>query len=398
MNVVAVDFRAAIADRIEAAPEQLASRWLAELERLVAASSDGIFPGDELLGTIPALILDLAAFLRAPVQESIAANASVTARAAELGRLRHAQQASVHQVLREYRTLRTVFAEFVDDEIMRLRLTAQAHDVIDLMNRLEAAIDVLLQTTIDTFVAEYTDTITQHASKLEGFNRMVTHELRQPIGVFQMAVKLLGIDDAWKDRGRREQILATVDRNVARINETLGKLVALSRSGEESDNALVQRVELSGVVRDVIDQLREMADARDVEVRVGRGLPAMTIDVARLELALVNLLSNAIKYSDPNKSRKVVEVACAASSRPEICTISIRDNGLGIAEADLRSIFARFYRGHADRDRELGTSGLGLGLSIVADCVDALKGEIRVESTLGEGTTFYLELPVSPTS
>jgi two-component system OmpR family sensor kinase len=146
----------------------------------------------------------------------------------------------------------------------------------------------------------------------------------------------------------------------------------------------------------VIDQLREMADARGVEVRVADGLPALTIDVARLELALVNLLSNAIKYSDPNTSTKVVEVACAASSRPEICTITIRDNGLGIAEPDLRSIFARFYRGHPDRDRELGTSGLGLGLSIVADCVDALKGEIRVESTLGEGTTFFLELPLAP--
>jgi two-component system phosphate regulon sensor histidine kinase PhoR len=55
----------------------------------------------------------------------------------------------------------------------------------------------------------------------------------------------------------------------------------------------------------------------------------------------------------------------------------------------------RFYRGHADRDRELGTNGLGLGLAIVADCVDILKGDIRVESQLDEGTTFFLDLPVA---
>jgi hypothetical protein len=66
-------------------------------------SPDDIFPGDELLGQIPELILELAAFFRTPAEEAIAANAVVTAKATELGQLRHAQRASVHQVLREYR-------------------------------------------------------------------------------------------------------------------------------------------------------------------------------------------------------------------------------------------------------------------------------------------------------
>ena len=109
-------------------------------------------------------------------------------------------------------------------------------------------------------------------------------------------------------------------------------------------------------------------------------------------------MSNAIKYSDPGKADRFVEVAPAATPRPDACAIAIRDNGIGIAEADLRSIFARFYRGHAERDRELGTSGLGLGLSIVADCVDVLKGDIHVESNLGEGTTFFVELPLTTES
>jgi signal transduction histidine kinase len=83
------------------------------------------------------------------------------------------------------------------------------------------------------------------------------------------------------------------------------------------------------------------------------------------------------------------------TDRSGFCTVSIHDNGIGIAESDLKSIFARFYRGHAaERDRRTG--GLGLGLSIVADCVDALKGDIHVESTLGEGTTFFLDLPLAP--
>jgi signal transduction histidine kinase len=393
MHAVATDFQRVIAFRIDAADRLLASRWFEGLEPLVPVALDDIFPGEQLLGHAPSLIREIAAFLRAPAQDAIAANAVVTARATELGRLRHAQHASVHQVLREYRTLRTVIAGYIEEEIARLRLAPTPDELIDLMNRLEAAVDVLLQTTIDTFVAEYTEAITQHTSRLEGFNRMVSHELRQPLGTLQFALKRLLAPDTWADPPKRDQILATVERNVTRIGDTLSTLIALSRSGNAAENVSVQRVDLSSLSNDIVTQLREMAEARGVEVRVANSLPTVTVDVARLELVLVNLISNAIKYSDPNKPLRFVEVESVASERPDICTIMVRDNGIGIAEADLHSIFARFYRGHANRDRELGTSGLGLGLAIVADCIDALKGDIRVESKLGEGTTFFLELP-----
>jgi signal transduction histidine kinase len=175
--------------------------------------------------------------------------------------------------------------------------------------------------------------------------------------------------------------------------DTLGKLVALARSDESGESALVQRVDLTAMTQDVLGQLREMADARGVDVRLHGPLPALTVDAARLELVLMNLLSNAIKYSDPKKPVRFVDIASEPSAWPDVCTLNIRDNGIGIAESDLRSIFARFYRGRSEHDRDLGTTGLGLGLSIVADCVDALKGDIRVESTLGEGTTFTLEVP-----
>jgi signal transduction histidine kinase len=395
-NVVAPEFRTAIADRIEASHQLVASRWLEELKRVVPLAENDIFPGDQPLGGMPALIRELAGFLRAPAAQAIAANAVVTAGATELGHLRYVQHASVHQVLREYRALRTAFAEFIKEETRRLQLKPKVDELVELMSLVETAVDVLLQTTIDAFVAEYTETIRRHTTRLEGFSRMVSHELRQPLGILQFAVKLLGSEEASPDGAKRKQILATAERGVTRMNETLGKLVALSRSGEGTDNALVQRVELEALTHDVIAQLREMADARRVDVRVAGSLPAVTIDAARLELVLVNLISNAIKYSDPNKAVRFVEIASVPDSGDDVCRLSIRDNGIGIAEGDLRSIFARFYRGRPERDRELGTSGLGLGLSIVADCVDAVKGDIRVESTLGEGTTFFVEVPSAP--
>ena len=122
MNGVASDFGTVVAQRIEAAHQLSASRWLAQLKGVLPIAADNIFPGDELLGQIPALILELAAFLRAPAEEAIAANAVVTAKATELGQLRHAQRASVHQVLREYRALHAVIAQFIDEEAARLGL------------------------------------------------------------------------------------------------------------------------------------------------------------------------------------------------------------------------------------------------------------------------------------
>jgi hypothetical protein len=121
-SVVAPDFRTAIGDRIDASHQLLASRWLEELKLVVPVAENDIFPGDQLLGRIPALIHELAAFLKAPAAEAIAANAVVTARATELGRLRRAQHASVHQVLREYRALRSAVAQFIKDESRRLQL------------------------------------------------------------------------------------------------------------------------------------------------------------------------------------------------------------------------------------------------------------------------------------
>ena len=96
----------------------------------------------------------------------------------------------------------------------------------------------------------------------------------------------------------------------------------------------------------------------------------------------------------------VVEVthlpAAAPSSEVALArwTLLVRDNGLGIAPEHQRTIFGRFVRAHAHLDEELGVTGSGLGLSIVADCVEAMGGTITCESAPGDGTTFKMQLPL----
>jgi signal transduction histidine kinase len=138
-----------------------------------------------------------------------------------------------------------------------------------------------------------------------------------------------------------------------------------------------------------------MADARGVEIRVLNPLPTLTIDVGRLELTFVNLLSNAIKYSDEAKPVRWVEIG-GLESADDRCQIAVRDNGLGIPPDSVVRIFDRFTRAHVQRDDVAHVGGLGLGLSIVEDCVGAMHGRIEVKSDVGVGTTFVLTLPRTP--
>jgi signal transduction histidine kinase len=126
-------------------------------------------------------------------------------------------------------------------------------------------------------------------------------------------------------------------------------------------------------------------------------LPEVTVDVGRLELILTNLLSNAIKYSDPAKSDRFVEVLPLRSGDSG-AGFQVRDNGLGMTTEQLKRVFTPFFRAHANLEKTLHIEGLGLGLSIVRDCVDAIGASIDVVAAPNEGTTFTVTLPVKTAS
>ncbi|HXG71706.1 MAG TPA: RsbRD N-terminal domain-containing protein, partial [Gemmatimonadaceae bacterium] len=147
------------AERIRESHAVIASQWLDRLRELLPVGSNEIFPTNELLDHIPALIRDVSEYVRAPEAESVAANTAVLAKAQELGRLRYAQKASVHQLLQEYRILGAILAQFVKEQVVLLRVPPAAPDTLDVLARLQESVGVLLQTTVDTFVAAYADTI-----------------------------------------------------------------------------------------------------------------------------------------------------------------------------------------------------------------------------------------------
>jgi len=156
-----------------------------------------------------------------------------------------------------------------------------------------------------------------------------------------------------------------------------------------------QDIEVATIANEVARQLQEMASSRQVRIAVGNGLPELCADPARLELALINLVSNGIKYSDPSKADSFVEITLRNAAEGS-CVLCVRDNGLGIPDADRAAVFERFFRAHAHMDAQLGVTGSGLGLAITADCVRAMGGAITCESTVGVGSCFLITLPLKP--
>jgi signal transduction histidine kinase len=382
-----------IARRLREQHRALAARWFERLLDLLPVNARDVFPTENLLDHIPSLILEISEYLRRPMDAAVVSNTAILEKARELGALRHAQRASLHQVLREYQILSAILVSFVVEELEGLGLSPSPADTASIVSRLHEAVSVLSQATVESFVGLYTETIAEQTQRLEQFTRMAAHEWRQPLGALQFGVSLL--TQASLDPPRKQRTLEALQRNVSHLIELTHKLESVARVRQSDDSPVVQEVDASTVIAEAARQLREMADARGVDIRIADGLPRVTVDVGRLELTFVNLISNAIKYSDPAKPTRYVEITGGEDPQRR-CRIIVRDNGIGIAEDALPSIFHRFTRAHERRTDVRHVGGIGLGLSIVEDCMHALGGTIEVESAEGAGTTFVLTLPIQP--
>ncbi len=153
-------------------------------------------------------------------------------------------------------------------------------------------------------------------------------------------------------------------------------------------------MDLAELVRGVLAEQDERAAARDVVLALQAPSEApMAGDPDDVRLVIRNLVANAIQYNRDGGRVDVRLSALQDGSRPG-WTLEVADTGIGIPQQDLQRIFERFYRVDVARSRETG--GTGLGLSIVRHAVERHRGTIRVESLLGEGTTFSVTLPSDP--
>ena len=378
-----------LATRLEEEHRRLAFLWLERLDALLRVQRTEVFPSHQLLDHIPALVLEIAAHLRLP-DEPIAANTAVMTKATELGLLRFDQRASVHQLLREYQIFAEILEDFCAAEVTKLGHRADASGAIRAVSRASKAVRVLQGKTVDAFITRYMETIENKTAQLRSFSRLISHEIRQPLGVLQVLSRIIAVPEGDEEAAT---LVQSLERNVVRLGEVATKLERLTRLTRRPEGLPHEDViDFTRLTADVVEQLQAMADSRGVTIEVADGLPSLVTDAGRAELVLVNLIANAIKYSDPGKSARRVRIEGAMTTGG--VKLVVRDNGLGLPESKLRVIFDQFVRAHEQLDDELGVRGMGLGLSIVREAMEAMRGTITVESEEGDGTTFTLEWPV----
>jgi two-component system sensor histidine kinase SenX3 len=222
------------------------------------------------------------------------------------------------------------------------------------------------------------------------FIENISHELKTPIG----AIALLSeaIQEAGDDRAAVSKFAASLNKESSRLTFLVQDIIKLSRLQSEEVLASAEIVDLNYVVAEALDRNEQLASSRKIRLVSDQG-PKLEVfgNKEMLITAVKNLVENAISYSDPGTS---VGIGCSA--KESIAEITVTDSGAGISPENQQRIFERFYR--ADPSRSRDTGGTGLGLSIVKHVAKIHRGEIKLFSQVGVGSTFTLRVPLATAS
>ena len=218
---------------------------------------------------------------------------------------------------------------------------------------------------------------------LEAFAYMASHDLQEPLRKIRMfTTRLYEANEAQLDPESKrwaEKTIIAADR----MQRIIHGFLSLSSLRETVD---MKSVDLGAVIEEAKADLEVKIQEKDASIEY-EGLPLVYGNYEYLVLLFLNLISNGIKFSD-----KRPHIRIQADEGPDMVTVRVIDNGIGMREADIPEIFNTFYRAHTKDAYE----GSGIGLSICKKIVDIHNGEITVTSREGHGTTFTVRVPVAP--
>jgi len=217
----------------------------------------------------------------------------------------------------------------------------------------------------------------------EDFVSTISHELRTPLGFIKgYSTSLLREDTSW-DAETQKEFLKIIDEEADRLSLLIENVLEAARLQSRTLPLRFQTLRLDSVLRDVVTRLRVRHKDLDVSMDL-KNTPSIQGDGVRLAQVFDNLFTNAIKYA-PNAA---ITVLLEQVGNQVI--ISFIDRGPGIPKESLSFIFDRFYRVRTEKS----VTGTGLGLYICKQIILAHRGKIWAESTPGQGTTFFIELPI----
>ncbi|QQZ59095.1 HAMP domain-containing protein [Paenibacillus sonchi] len=220
----------------------------------------------------------------------------------------------------------------------------------------------------------------------------VSHELKTPVAAVKgFAETLLG--GGVKDEKTARSFLQIIYDENERLNRLIGDILELSKIESKRAQLECSPVHLIEFFDSLLETLSKVAEKKNISLNAA--VPEelfMEGDEDKLRQIFINLISNAINYTQDGGSVNVIVVNGQKADGTETVVFTVRDTGMGIPRKDLPRIFERFYR--VDKARSRSSGGTGLGLSIVKHLVELHHGSISVESDLGIGSSFILELPL----
>jgi signal transduction histidine kinase len=271
---------------------------------------------------------------------------------------------------------------FTEDEVELLRLAADRAAVAIVHARLFQA-----ERETAEALARTNEELRQLDQMKDLFVSGVSHELRTPLTSMLGYLEVLLGGEVGELNDDQRHFVEIIDRNCHRLTDLINDILFMSRL--DSGRFQLERgsIDLGEVVAERVESIRPMADRKHVEVHleISDPSPQLWADASRLAQVVDNLLSNAVKFT-PEDGDAFVTVASG-----ETAHLEVRDTGVGIPTDEADRLFERFFRASTARN----IPGTGLGLSITKTIVEAHGGTISFHSSVGVGTTFTIDLPVT---
>lgn len=221
------------------------------------------------------------------------------------------------------------------------------------------------------------------------FISMASHELRSPITAIKGFVSMFiqGSFGVINDAGTRG--LHIIDASIKRLGDLVDDLLDVSRIEQNRIQLTTEDIDLNAVVQQTVDELKIMADSKNLQLLFTRELSAQTVraDRDKVRQILVNIIGNAIKYT------KHGSVSVTIGADTQLAKIKVKDTGIGIPAKNREKLFNKFYRVESEATK--GIVGTGLGLWITKQLITLMGGEIYVDSIEGTGTEVSFTLPIS---
>lgn len=216
----------------------------------------------------------------------------------------------------------------------------------------------------------------------------VSHELKTPVAAIRMLAENLQ-EGRVADESRHRQYYQLLSQEGARLSHLIENILDFSRIEANKKVFDFEMHDLSKLVEDSVSQFRSLMELRPSEIDTDfeHPLPQVSVDPEALRLLLFNLFDNAVKYSD-----KEVQIDVRLRRNGRFVSLEVEDHGCGISKKDQERIFEKFYRGERQSGRKV--VGSGIGLTLVKEIAEAHGGTVEVQSELGVGTTFQVNLPI----